>query len=244
MNEFERSITEKLFSIQERIVLAAQSSGRDPANVRLVVVTKGHPVDVIRAAIHAGAFIFGENYPEQAQPKILALKDEHAVEWHMIGHLQSRKAKIVVEHFSMLHSLDSVVLADKLNSLLAASGKTLPVLLEFNVAGEESKTGWKADVETGWGTLLPEVERVLSLDHLRVCGLMTMPPIFDDPERARPFFTRLGKLRDFLSKFYPKADWRNLSMGTSIDFEVAVQEGATYVRVGTAILGPRPAKQV
>lgn len=224
----------------ERIARAAQSAGRSPEAARLVVVTKAQPVESARAAIEAGARILGENYPEETRPKILELGRPGGIEWHMIGHVQSRKAGIVADHFDMLQSLDSLRLAEKLERQLSAAGRALPVLLEFNVGGEESKTGWNAADEASWDALLPEVEAILGLPHLAVRGLMTMPPLFENPEEARPFFTKLRRLGDFFSRRFATERFCEYSMGTSADFEAAVQEGATYVRIGTAILGPRP----
>jgi len=225
--------------VRDQIDHAAQQSGRDAAAVRLVVVTKMQPVPVIQAAVQAGASILGENYAEEALDKILALQPDFLVEWHMIGHVQSRKAALVAQNFDMLHSLDSIKLASRLARFLAEQDRAMPVLLEVNVSGEESKSGWPAWDETRWPDLLPEFEKILALPRLEVCGLMTMPPYFDDPERTRPFFHRLRNLRDFLQKDLPQADWRELSMGTSVDFLAAIQEGATYVRIGQAILGER-----
>ncbi|MBU2610042.1 MAG: YggS family pyridoxal phosphate-dependent enzyme [Chloroflexi bacterium] len=236
------SIRERYQRVLGQITAAAARSGRDPQDVRLVVVTKAQPLGIVRAAAAAGVRIFAENYAEEAVAKIAALKNEFEVEWHMIGHVQSRKADLVAGHFSMLHSLDSLKLAARLERFLGQSGKILPVLLEVNVSREESKYGWPAWDETRWVDLLPEVGQILQLPHLEVRGLMTMPPYFADAELVRPYFQRLRRLRDFLAAQFPQADWRELSMGTSLDFEVAVQEGATYVRVGQAILGSRPTK--
>lgn len=238
------TIREKLEKVTQRIERAARSAGRAGGDVRLVVVTKGQPVEVIRAAVEAGARILGENYPEESVPKIQALGRTDAVEWHMIGHLQSRKSALVVDHFDCLQTLDSLHLAERLDRQLAERGRALPVLLEFNVSGEESKAGWPAWDEARWPALLPEIEPLLALRHLSLRGLMTMPPLYDDPEQTRPYFARLRRLRDYLKQQFPGAAWDQLSMGTSADFEAAVQEGATLVRVGTAILGPRPKKVV
>lgn len=235
------SIRERYRRVLSQITEAAARSGRDPQAVRLVVVTKAQPLGIVRAAAAAGVRIFAENYAEEAVAKITALKNEFEVEWHMIGHVQSRKADLVAGNFSILHSLDSLKLAARLERFLGVYGKILPVLLEFNVSREESKFGWPAWDETRWPDLRPEVQQVLQLPHLEVRGLMTMPPYFKDAELARPYFQRLRRLRDFLAAQFPQADWRELSMGTSLDFEAAVQEGATYVRVGQAILGPRSA---
>jgi len=227
-------------NVLTRIQRAAESAGRGTDDVRLVVVTKAQPVEVVRAAVEAGARILGENYPEETQPKILELGHLNGVQWHMIGHVQSRKAGIVAEHFDMLQSLDSLRLAEKLERQLAERDRALPVLLEFNVGGEESKSGWQAADEAGWDALLAEIEPLLAMPHLAVRGLMTMPPLFDNPEDARPYFVRLRRLGDFLARRYGAEHFTEYSMGTSADFEAAVQEGATLVRVGTAIVGPRP----
>ena len=221
-----------------RISDAAIASGRAPQAVRLVVVSKSQPLEVIQAAIAAGISIFGENYAEEALAKIAALR-ETGVEWHMIGHVQSRKADMIAGNFTMLHSLDSLKLAGRLDRLCGEAGRTLPVLLECNVSGEQSKFGFPAWDEKAWPDLLPGIEQILAFSHLQVNGLMTMPPFFDDAEQTRPYFQRLRCLQGFLAAHFPQARWQELSMGTSLDFVAAVQEGATFVRVGQAILGPR-----
>jgi pyridoxal phosphate enzyme (YggS family) len=232
------SIRERYQRVLAQIAETAAGSGRAAEAVRVVVVSKLQPPEVIRAAIVAGVSIFGENYAEEAVEKIAALK-ETAVEWHMIGHVQSRKADLVATHFTMLHSLDSLKLAGRLDRFCGELQRRLPVLLEFNVSGEESKSGFPAWDEQRWPDLLTEVEKILAFSHLGVRGLMTMPPFFDDPERTRPYFQKLRRLQEFLVKRFPQADWSELSMGTSVDFLAAVQEGATFVRIGQAILGPR-----
>lgn len=244
MDQVVAQIRENLEDIQDRMDQAAVKCGRKPSEVQLVVVTKTRPVEVIRAAILAGAKLLGENYPDEAQLKIQELQRENmgGVSWHMIGHVQSRKARIVADHFDFLHSLDSVKLANKLEGILSETGKVLPVLLEFNVGGEESKSGWDANDEGRWSELLPAVEQILKLKHLAPCGLMTMPPLFGNPEEARPFFRKLRKLREFLESQFEGVNLQNLSMGTSVDFEVAIEEGATFVRIGQAILGARAPK--
>jgi pyridoxal phosphate enzyme (YggS family) len=187
--------------------------------------------------------ILGENYPEEGVMKIQSLSAQSGVEWHMIGHVQSRKARLVADHFALLHSLDSLKLAQRLDRFAEEANRTLPVLLEFNVGGEESKSGWNASNESTWETFLPEIQSLLDLPHLRVHGLMTMPPLETDPEDARRFFQRLRLIRDHLARQFPQADWHELSMGTSADYAVAVEEGATLVRVGTAIVGVRKYKE-
>jgi PLP dependent protein len=239
MSDLASSIRERYQFALNQITSAARKGNRKPEDVRLVVVTKSQPVDVVQAAIEAGVRILGENYPEEGVMKIQSLASQTGVEWHMIGHVQSRKARLVAEHFALLHSLDSLKLARRLDGFAADSGRILPVLLEFNVGGEESKSGWDASQEAHWESLLPDVSAVLDLPHLRVQGLMTMPPLETDPQNARRFFVQLRRLRDSLAAQIPQADWRELSMGTSADYPVAVEEGATLVRVGTAILGAR-----
>jgi len=239
-----QAIRTRLNRVRSRMRAAAQRAGREPASVRLVVVTKAHPLEVAQAAVMAGAKRLGENYVEEAIEKMRGLDrsgfDHSGVEWHMIGHVQSRKARLVAsESFKLVHSLDRLKLARRLNRFAETSGRRLPVLLECNVSGEESKFGWPAWQEDQWEHLLAPVEEVLSLPHLEVRGLMTVPP-FLPAEQVRPFFRRLRRLRDFLAARFPHADWSELSMGMSADFETAIEEGATLIRVGTAILGPRP----
>jgi pyridoxal phosphate enzyme (YggS family) len=223
----------------DRIGSAARAAGREPESVRLVVVTKSQSLEVVRAAIEAGVTILGENYPEEAAAKIDAIGNQSAVEWHMIGHVQGRKARLVAEPFSLVHSLDSLKLASRLDRFAGEFGHRLPVLLEFNVGGEQSKSGWGAAEESRWDELLPQLSPVLELSNLEVRGLMIMPPIGEAAEASRPYFQCARRLRDFLQRRLPGGDWSELSMGTSVDYEVAVQEGATLVRVGTAIVGPR-----
>jgi len=233
-------INQNYQQVLERISAAACEAGRDPNAVRLVVVTKGHSIETTLAVILAGARILGENYVEEALPKMGALSGKIDLEWHMIGHVQSRKARPVCEHFACVYSVDSLKLAERLDRFAAELGKRLTLLLECNVSREESKFGWKAWEEGEWNRLADEIAPVLELRHLITRGLMTMPPFFADPEATRPFFQRLRHLQSFLATRFPEAEWSELSMGMSADFEVAIQEGATLVRVGTAILGERP----
>ena len=247
MSNLVSSIRENYQKTLDVIAASARKAGREPESVRLVVVTKLQPLEVVQAAIEAGAQILGENYPEEAVQKITELKSQtaaeslrFAVEWHIIGHVQSRKARLVAEHFALFQSLDSLKLAERVDRFAAEFNRVLPVLLEFNVGDEESKSGWLASDETRWTDLLNDVNAVASLAHLQVRGLMTMPPLFTEPEAARPYFQRLRRLRDFLAKHLPQIEWREISMGTSADYAIAVEEGATLVRVGQAIVGQRP----
>jgi PLP dependent protein len=237
--QLEKQIYSRLQSVQERVAAAANRAGRSPADVRLVVVTKTHPVELIRAVVQAGALHLGENYAEEAVSKKLDLGEVPGVDWHMIGHIQSRKVALVVEHFDWVHSLDSLKLANRLNRFAGELGRRMPVLLECNVSGEESKFGWPAWQEAEWGTLLESFTQLQELHALEIRGLMTMAPFLPDPEQARPYFRRLKRLQGYLTERMPGVDWTELSMGMSADYEVAIEEGATWVRIGTAITGSR-----
>lgn len=239
----EKLVTEiraHLEETRQKITLAAQSAGRNPAAVRLVVVTKKQPVERVQAALQAGAEYLGENYAEEAVAKITALGGVGA-EWHMIGHVQSRKAELVARHFNLIHSLDSLKLANRLDRFAGEAGRDLPALLEVNVSGEDSKFGFAAWDEALWPALRDAVLEISGLPNLQILGLMTMPPFADLAEESRPFFVRLRRLQEYLSQQAPASDWKELSMGTSVDYPVAVEEGATLVRVGTAIMGQRQA---
>ena len=233
------SIVENFNRVSDRLESAATSVGRTGEQVRLVVVTKGQSIEFVHRAIEAGAKYLGENYVEESLPKIATVEKARGVEWHMIGHVQSRKARKVCEHFDWVQSVDSLRLATRLDRFASEMGKNLPILLECNVSGEETKYGWTAWNELEWGDLADEISPILEMSNLTLRGLMTMPPFFSNPEQARPYFVRLRKLRDYLLTKFPDNEWHQLSMGMSADYEVAVQEGATIVRIGTAILGKR-----
>lgn len=228
-------IAANLALVEERIAVAAQRAGRTPSEVTLVAVTKTRTVAEIEAAYQAGVQHFGENRVEEAEAKQPHL-DLAGVTWHMVGHLQSRKAKRAVGLFDVIHSVDSVRLARKLDTLAAERGKVLPILIEVNVSGEESKYGFPLPDRAG---LEAAVAEIVVLPHLRVDGLMTVAFITQDPEEVRPVFAKLCRLRDALRTRFPRGAWRHLSMGMTDDFEVAIEEGATWVRVGRAIFGPR-----
>lgn len=229
-----------LRSVQERIAAAAERAGRVPSDVTLVAVTKTQSPQAIQAAYDLGLRHFGENRVEEAEEKIDELPAD--ITWHMIGHVQSRKAQRVASRFGLVHSLDSLKLARRLDRFAAERSEPLPVLLEFNVSGEESKYGFSASMPSGsydrQESLLLAIEEIIALPHLSVQGLMTMAPIVAQPEEARPVFVRLRQIRDELSARFPHLDWDQLSMGMTDDFEVAVEEGATLVRVGRAIFAP------
>ena len=233
-------IASKLLQVQEEIQKSTLLVGRKFDDVKLVVVSKGHSVEVVNTALKAGIHILGENYVEEAEQKISQTRPEgRSIEWHMIGHIQSRKAKKVCGLFDYVHSLDSIKLANRPNKFAKEFGRNLPVLLEINVSGETSKFGWKAWEEGRWEQLLPEFNQIASMSNLEVRGLMTMAPFLREVERTRPYFRRLRYLRDFLSNQLPEVSWLELSMGMSADYKIAIQEGATIIRIGTAILGER-----
>ena len=223
----------------EQIDQAARTSGRTGADVKLVVVTKHHPASEIAELAALGAQDFGENRVDEALFKQQIMKDQPGINWHMIGHVQSRKAAEVCANFSLVHSLDSLKLARRMDSRAAALERSVQVLLQFNVSGEDSKFGWQAHAPEAWPQLLPDIEAVLKCTNLSVRGLMTMAPYSTSAEDARPHFARLRELRDFLAERFPDSDWRHLSMGMSGDYQVGIQEGATIVRIGTAILSDR-----
>ena len=239
MSELVESIRKRYLSTLEKIAIAAHHAGRDPESVKLVVVTKTQPLEVVYAAIEAGVKIFGENYPEEGVTKLQSIPEVSAVEWHMIGHVQSRKAQLVAGNFNFLHSLDSLKLARRLDRFCGEAGCILPTLLEFNLGGENSKSGWSVSDEALPPSLLEEISAIIALPNLRVRGLMVMPPLGTSAEFSRPYFQKLKRLQRSLASHFSGVDFSELSMGTSTDYEVAVQEGATLVRVGTAIVGAR-----
>jgi pyridoxal phosphate enzyme (YggS family) len=223
-------IRQNLEEIKRRLEDAARRAGRDPADIRLVAVTKTVGLERLQEAVAAGQTLFGENYVQEAKTKIASLGS--GLTWHFIGHLQSNKAKAAVELFDLIHSVDRASLAQALEQAAARRDKIQDILLQVNLAGEASKSGTAPDNAQD---LLREVSK---MPHLRVLGLMTMPPWFDDPERVRPYFRALRELRDRLRGLH-LADLPELSMGMTGDFEAAVAEGATLVRIGTAIFGRR-----
>jgi pyridoxal phosphate enzyme (YggS family) len=228
MNQISRNLEE----IRGRIQEAALDAGRNPAEVRLVAVTKTVTLDRLQEAVAAGHTLFGENYVQEAKRKIAALGP--GLTWHFIGHLQSNKAKAAVEVFDLIHSVDRLSLARSLEQAAARLGKVQNILLQVNLAGEESKSGTAPETAQN---LLSEIS---NMSHLKVLGLMTMPPWLP-AEEVRPYFGALRELRDHLRSLQVVAgDLPELSMGMTGDFEVAVAEGATLVRIGTAIFGQRP----
>ena len=216
---------------------AAARAGRDPNEITLVAVTKTHPWTTVEAALAAGQLDFGENRPEEAHRKFVEEQPvgmKPSPRLHLIGPIQSRKAKIAFDCQPVLiHSIDRLKIASKVSQLAQAQGRVQDILFEVNVSGEASKHGFSPD------QLLEALPELLALPALRTRGLMTIPPYDPDPETARPHFQTLRDLRDQLAAAYPSADWSELSIGMSHDFEVAIEEGATIVRVGSAIFGSR-----
>ncbi len=230
-------VRENIATLQEQISTAAKRSGRGPSEVELMAVTKTHPPERIREAYAAGLRLFGENRVQEFDGKASALADLAAAEWHMIGHLQTNKAAKAVDLFAAVDSVDSVKLAEKLDAAARKLNRKLPVLIEVNIGGEAAKSG-VAPQSPEWEALLLSAPR---LEALEFRGLMTVPPFTDDPEDARPYFRRLRELRNATAARKPPAvSVEVLSMGMSHDFEVAIEEGSTNVRVGTAIFGARP----
>jgi PLP dependent protein len=227
------TIAANLQHIQERIAQAAARAGRPSGRVTIVAVTKTHPAETIRAAYDAGLHQFGENRVQEFEGKMAQLAGLSAVTWHLIGHLQSNKAARAARLFHRIDSVDSISLAQKLDSAAAEENKTLGVLIEVHLGGEASKSGV---AETDLPAL---AQSIIGLRHLRLHGLMTIPPFFEDPENVRPFFRKLRGLRDDLEKRLSR-ELPVLSMGMSHDFEIAVEEGATEIRPGTALFGERP----
>lgn len=228
---------ERIEAINQRIAAACQRAGRDFFDVTLVAVSKTVDPALIRQAIEAGIRVLGENRVQEAAAKIPELERitiEHGVAWHLIGHLQSNKTRRAIELFSTIQSVDSLKLATRLDSAAGEAGKRLPVFLEINLGGEDSKAGIAPE------EVLPLCEQVGKLPHLELKGLMAVPPFLDDPEQVRPFFRRLRQLRDDAQRAGIVGEqFKELSMGMSNDFEVAIEEGATLVRIGTALFGSR-----
>lgn len=239
-------IHENIRRVQERIAEAALRVGRDPGGVTLVAVTKTVAVPMIVEGYLAGLRHLGESRPEEGAEKIPQVNKAVSgprPTWHMVGHVQSRKAALTIAHFDVVHSVDRPKIARRLSQFAIQAGREIPILLECNISGEETKYGFAVQ---GWEKDIAQRERffdacdeILALPGLRVEGLMTIAPLTDDPETIRPVFASLRALRQALRERLPQSAWPHLSMGMTDDFEVAVEEGATIVRIGRAIFGPR-----
>ncbi len=229
------SIAENIAQVRKQIAAAARRVARDPVEITLLAVSKTFPAEHIREAYAAGLRVFGESRVQEFAGKADALRDLHDVDWHLIGHLQTNKAAKATELFDAVDSVDSVRMAEKLNASAESAGKILSVLIEINVGGEKAKSGVARN---------SELERLLQggprWGNLKIQGLMTVPPYTEDPEGSRPYFRQLRQIRDSIAaRNLPQIGTAVLSMGMSHDFEVAIEEGATCVRLGTAIFGQR-----
>ncbi|MCG8470486.1 MAG: YggS family pyridoxal phosphate-dependent enzyme [Desulfobacterales bacterium] len=224
---------DRIAHIETKVQEAALRAGRNPEEIRLVAVSKTKPVEMVAEAFEAGQRIFGENYIQEAVEKIQRL-EEKDIQWHFIGHLQSKKSKYAAGNFELIHSVDSLKLATELNKQAAKKGVLQNILIQVNTSGEESKSG------TTEAEVVQMIREIAELKHVAIKGLMTMPAFFDDPEGARPFFKQLRQIKERIETLaIPNVEMKELSMGMTGDFEVAIEEGATLVRVGTAIFGPR-----
>jgi len=235
------SIAENIAQVQERIAAASRRAARNAEEITLMAVSKTFPAERIREAYAAGLRVFGENRVQEFAGKANALRDLRDAGWHLIGHLQTNKAAKAAELFDAIDSVDSVRMAERLNALAESAGKTLPVLIEINVGGEQAKSGVALCPDKQCSD---ELEQILQgaprWANLKIQGLMTVPPYTEDPESSRPYFRQLRQIRDFIAACdLPQIGTSVLSMGMSHDFEVAIEEGATCVRVGTAIFGER-----
>jgi hypothetical protein len=225
--------------IQKRIIEACERAGRDPESVKTVVVTKFQPAWKINEVIRAGALQLGENYPEQLAQKIGEIDLSANPKFHMIGHLQSRKIKYIIEYFSMLHSIDSLETAVKLDKACEQVNIRLPVFIEVNIAGEDTKNGLDVNSKEKWDSVVDFANQINGLRNLDLVGLMTIPPFTKVGEINRPYFQQCRLLLNYINQKTDITGFKELSMGTSSDFEVAVEEGATFVRIGEAIMGSR-----
>ena len=228
------SVAENLEHVREQIAQAAAKAGRAPGDIELVAITKTHPPEKVREAFEAGQTLFGESRVQEARVKIPELPSN--LHWHFVGHLQKNKIRHALSLFELLHSVDSLALAQEMNRIAVDEGMRPRVLLEVNVAGEGSKFGFAPD------KLREQMEELLALQRLSILGLMTIPPLVDKAEASRRYFVQLRELRDRLQTEF-HVDLPQLSMGMTQDFPIAVEEGATLVRVGTAIFGERSRKK-
>jgi hypothetical protein len=228
------SIAENLERVREQILQAAAKTGRAVNEIELVAITKTHPAEQVREAAEAGHTLFGESRVQEARAKIPELPSN--LRWHFVGHLQKNKIRHALPLFELFHGVDSLVLAQEMDRIAAEEGANPRVLLEVNVAGEGTKFGFKGE------TLYAEVGSLLALPRLSIEGLMCVPPLAEEAEASRKFFVQLRELRDSLEKEFD-VKFPHLSMGMTQDFSIAVEEGATLLRVGTAIFGARPKRQ-
>ncbi len=234
-------ILKNIETIRNNIETASAKSGRKGSDVQLMAVTKTKPPEVVSCLIEAGIRCFGENYPDETAEKIGAFRAVDGVSLSMIGHLQSRKAKIVANLFDEYHSVDRLEIAEKIENLCAERDRVMPVMIECNVGDEESKNGWHFSDESVPDNFLQDFERILHFPHLKVRGLMILPPFAENGEDNRKYFVRTRKIGEYLNHSL-NAGLTELSMGTSSDYMTAIEEGSTIIRIGTALVGPRQYK--
>lgn len=233
MNDMETRLITSLKNIQEQITQAAAASNRNPDEILLVGVSKRQSAAKVMAAANAGVVIFGENYIQEAMDKIETLKEVKAA-WHFIGHLQTNKARFAVKYFDMIHTVDTLKLAREIDKQAQKIGKIQKILIQINISRESSKSGAQAN------DALTLAKDISVLENVAINGLMGMPPFFDDPENARPFFRELARIKSKIQdENIPRVLMTHLSMGMSGDFKAAIEEGSTMVRIGTAIFGER-----
>ena len=225
-------LKKRLENVKDRIYKAALKCSRDPEDIHLVAVSKTIPANRVREAIEAGVTILGESYVQEARNKFNVL-GTYPVSWHFIGHLQSNKAKYAVRLFDLIHSVDTIKLAHELNKQANKVNKIQDVLIQINISKEPSKSG--SDIQNASNL----IKNIVLFENLSVKGLMAIPPFFNNPEKTRPYFIALRNLRDQSQKAFPGVVLNELSMGMTGDFEIAIEEGATFVRIGTAIFGER-----
>ncbi len=228
-------ISENLVQVKRCIIEAAKRAGRDPSGVRLLAVTKEQSDATVAKGIQAGMTLLGENKVQEASGKIEAFGRKNGLEWHFIGRLQKNKVKFIFDLFDLIHSVDSLALAEAIHKKAQKIGFCMPILLQINISGEKSKLGIDPV------DLPEEIQKFAKLEGVKISGLMTIPPFDRNPETSRPYYARLRELRDTCSSLnIPRIYLDELSMGMSNDYEVAIEEGATLVRVGTGLFGPRP----
>lgn len=241
MSDVVESLQANLEQVRHRVGEAAARANRPPQDVAILPITKGHSVEAVRAAYECGFRRIGENRVGEGIQKRSELSELEDLHWDMVGHIQSRKSKDVAPNFDRVHSIDRSKIARHLNKDAREIGRTIPVLLECNVSGEESKYGWPLAEREQWDEHVPLFGDILEMEHLKVEGLMTMAPWVEDEDVVRGTFRRLRDLREFLREQLPAGNWGDLSMGMTDDYELAVEEGATILRLGRALFGERPA---
>jgi pyridoxal phosphate enzyme (YggS family) len=240
MTEFDTAtIRDNIQKLQESVSSIAAKHGRNSRDIRSVLVTKYQSVEKINAAIKFGTRDLAENYPEMLISKLSEIDQVEHLTWHMIGHIQSRKANLVVDHFSYVHSIDSIKIANRLNMRATEKSCILPILIEINIGNEKSKSGYPVNTKGEYNTLVENLDAISKCDHLKINGLMTMPPFTEEPENSRIYFQECRKLLDKINNDMPMIQLSELSMGTSQDYQVAIEEGATLIRIGTLVFGDK-----